>query len=136
MTLQDPSYFEDDESRMAYEAFKKDFCLEKTPQQDLEIIPSDKGGVFIWSLLKEESKHCPKEKVSSKKLLFMDNLLRTIRMKAKACYGSSNFSERDFEDIVLYLEKKKLIAYRDGEIRTTQHFMDLFHEKYNAWLVL
>ena len=130
-----PTRFDSEESKRAYEVFIRDFASETTALQDPTLISSEKGSIFIWSLLKEESEHCPKPKLSSKKILFKDNLFKRICRKTKDCCGSSKFSDRDFEDIVLYLENKWLIAHLSGEIRTTQHFRDLFHEKYNAWLV-
>ena len=132
--LQDPISFEDDESRMAYEAFKKDFCMEGVPSQDLMVIPAEKGSIFVWALLKEISERCPKGKLSSKKLLFTDVLLDRIRRKTKGCCRNADFSEKDFEDIILYLEKKKLVHALGGAIRMTQHLTGLLHNSYHAWL--
>ena len=133
--LQEPTRFDSEESKRAYEAFMSDLTREKTTLNDPTLISSEKGSVFIWSLLKEESKRCPKPKLSSKKLLFTDNLFKRICRKTKDCRLNSNFSQKDFEDIILYLEKKRLVYTLGGAIRTTQHFAKLFHEKYNAWLV-
>ena len=137
--LQEPTSFADDESKKAYEAFRNDLTNEKSVPNDLTIISSDKGGIFLWSLLKEEKKRCPKPKLSSKKLLFKDVLFERIceRTKEKKCRLSSDFSKKDFEDIILYLEKKRLVYTLGDVIRTTQHLTKLFHQSYNgAWLVL
>ena len=134
-TLQDPTDFEDDEAKRAYEAFKSDFTGEKKPARDLIAIESEKGSIFIWSLLKEESKRSPMPKLSSKKFLFKDNLFKRICKKTKEIRPNLEFSEKDFEDIILYLEKKKLVMTSIDGIRLTQHFAKLFHEKYKRWLV-
>ena len=133
--LQDPTEFEDDEAKRAYEAFKTDFGKERKTSRDLITIVAEKGSVFIWSLLKEESKRSPMPKLSSKKFLFKDNLFKRICKKVKEFGLSSNFSEKDFEDVILYLENKKLVLTSVDGIRTTQHFAELFHRRYNAWLV-
>jgi hypothetical protein len=135
MNLQNPTEFEDDEEKRAYEAFRSDFCGENLPQQDLVLIPVDKGSIFIWSLLKEESKRSPMPKLSSKKFLFEDNLFKRICKKTKESSLNFKFSEKDFEDIILYLENKKLVTTSVDGIRMTQHFATLFHKMYNAWLV-
>ena len=137
--LQEPTSFADDESKKAYEAFRNDLTNEKSVPNDLTIISSDKGGIFLWSLLKEEKKRCPKPKLSSKKLLFKDVLFERIceRTKEKKCRLSSDFSKKDFEDIILYLERKRLVYTSDDVIRTTQHLTKLLHQTYNgAWVVL
>jgi hypothetical protein len=133
--LQDPTEFEDDEAKRAYEAFKLDFSGERKVSQDLITIVAEKGSIFIWSLLKEESRHSPMPKLSSKKFLFKDTLLKRICKKVKELDSNSDFSERDFEDIILYLENRRLVLTSMDGIRTTQHFAELFHKSYNAWLV-
>ena len=135
--LQEPTSFADDESKKAYEVFKNDLTSEKSVPNDLTIISSEKGSIFIWSLLKEESNRCPKPKLSSKKLLFKDVLFKRIceKTKEKKCRLSSDFSKKDFEDIILYLERKRLVYTLGDVIRTTQHFTKLLHQRYDAWLV-
>jgi hypothetical protein len=134
-TVQEPTEFDDEESRRAYEAFRNDFSGEKKTSRDFISIVADKGSIFIWSLLKEESRRSPMPKLSSKKFLFKDNLYKRICKKVKEVRSNFDFSERDFEDIILYLENKKLILTSLDGIRMTQHFATLFHKKYNAWLV-
>ena len=133
--LQDPTEFADEESKRAYEAFRSDFNGEKSPSSELTIISSDKGSVFIWSLLKEESRRSPMPKLSSKKFLFKDNLFKRICKKVKEYGADFTFSKKDFEDIVLYLEDRRLVLTSTDGIRATQHFAKLFHESYDAWLV-
>lgn len=133
--LQEPTEFADEESKRAYEAFRSDLTGEKSSSSGLTLIPSDKGSVFIWSLLKEESRRSPMPKLSSKKFLFKDNLFKRICKKAKEYGTNFTFSEKDFEDIVLYLESKRLVLTSIDGIRATQHFAKLFHDSYNAWLV-
>lgn len=133
--LQDPTEFADEESKRAYEAFRNDLIGEKSSSSELTLISSDKGGLFIWSLLESESMRSPKSKVSSKKFLFKDKLLDRIRKKINKSYPNIEFTEKDFEDIVLYLEGKKLVRTSIDGIRTTQHFARLFHDCYNAWLI-
>ncbi|MBR4633790.1 hypothetical protein IKO50_02240 [bacterium] len=130
--VMDPQEFENEEARLAYEAFRSDFGVENRAGQGL-VIPSEKGSIFIWSLLKAESKRAPNSKLSSKKFLFKDKLFGGICKKAN-CKGI-DFSEKDFEDVVLYLEGKRLVKTSVDGIRMTKHFTDLFHEKYRAWLV-
>ena len=133
--LQGPTDFENDEAKRAYEAFKIDFGRETKASRDLITIVSDKGSIFIWALLKEVSKRSPMSKLSSKKFLFKDSLLKRICKKVEECGSNFTFSEKDFEDIILYLESRRLVLTSTDGIRTTQHFTKLFHEKYNAWLV-
>jgi hypothetical protein len=130
----DPQEFDDDESKRAYEVFKKDFSGEELLGQGFATIPSEKGSIFIWALLKAESKRAPNPKLSSKKFLFKDKLFKGICKKAENCKGIV-FSEKDFEDVILYLEAKRLIKTSVDGIRTTQHFADLFNKYYDAWLV-
>ena len=134
--LQEPTNFVDDESKKAYEVFRNDLISEKSVPNDLALISSDKGSIFLWSLLKEESNRCPKPKLSSKKLLFKDVLFKRIceKAKRKKCRLSSDFSKKDFEDIILYLEKKRLVYTLGDVIRTTQHLTNLLHQRY-AWIV-
>jgi len=137
--LQEPTSFADDESKKAYEVFIKDLTNEKSVTNDLTFISSEKGAIFLWLLLKEEKKRCPKPKLSSKKLFFKDVLFERIceKTKEKKCRLSSDFSKKDFEDIILYLEGKRLVYTSDDAIRTTQHLTELLHQIYNgAWLVL
>lgn len=131
----DPEKFADEESKKAYEAFKSDLKGEVLAQQELILIPSDKGSLFVWSLLKEESRHSPMPKLSSKKFLFKDSVFKRICRKVKNSYPNIDFSEKDFEDVILYLEGKKLVLTSIDGVRTTQHFAKLFHDCYNAWLV-
>jgi len=134
-TWQDPTDFESDEEKRAYEAFKNDFSGEKIASRDFITIVADKGSIFIWSLLKEESRRSPMPKLSSKKFLFKDNLLKRICKKMKEIHPDVEFSKEDFEDVIIYLENKKLILTSIDGIRMTQHFAKLFHDSYNAWLV-
>ena len=137
--LQEPTSFADDESKRAYEAFRNDLTCEKSVPNDLALISSEKGSIFLWSLLKVEKTRSPKLKVSSKKLFFKDVLFKRIceKAKEKKCRLSSDFSQKDFEDIILYLEKKRLVSTLGDVIRTTQHLTELLHQKYDdAWLVL
>lgn len=136
-SLQEPTKFADEESKKAYEAFISDFLGEKSISNDLTPISSEKGGVFIWSLLNEQSKRCPKSKLSSKKLFFTDKLFESIckKTKEKGCRLNSNFSKRDFEDIILYLERKRLVYTLGDAVRITKHLTELLHKKYGAWLV-
>lgn len=131
---QEPEKFESEEEKEAYEAFRNDLKGEKNDYQELAIIPCEKGSLFIWSLLKEESRRSPRPKLSSKKFLFKDDLFKRICKKTKECCSNLDFSEKDFEDIALYLENKKLVLTSIDGIRTTQHFAKRFHECYNAWL--
>ncbi len=133
--LQEPTKFVNEESKMAYEAFKRDSKGENQVREEAVIISSEKGSIFIWSLLKAESKRAPKSKLSSKKLLFKDKLFDRICEKMRTCCKNSTFSLKDFEDIILYLERKRLVYTLEDGIRSTQHFTDLIHKKYGAWLV-
>ena len=132
--VMDPVEFADEESKRAYEAFRNDFKGEELVGQTALTISPEKGSIFIWSLLKAESKRSPIPKLSSKKFLFKDKLFRGICKKAENCMGIA-FSEKDFEDVILYLEAKRLVKTSVDGIRTTQHFADLFHKSYRAWLV-
>ena len=131
--IDDPEMFDDEESRRAYEAFKSDLKGENLASPDLVMISSEKGSLFIWALLKEESKRS--QKLSSTNHLFKDDVLRSMRAKGKKMTPKVGFDELDFDDITNYLEEKRLVrTSRDG-IRITQNFTKLFHECYNAWLV-
>jgi hypothetical protein len=132
--VQNPTEFEDEESKRAFEAFSSDFIREELAHQE-PIISSEKGSIFIWALLKEESKKSPLSKLSSKKILFKDNLFKRICGKIKAHYPKINFSKRDFEDVILYLEGRRLVLTSSDGIRITQYFAPLFHDSYKAWLV-
>ena len=133
--MEGPEKFDDEEAMRAYEAFRSDLDGEPLTQQEIILIPSDKGSLFIWSLLKAESKRSPMPKLSSKKFLFKDKLFKMIYKKIRESYPNIDFSEKDFEDIILYLEGRKLVRTSIDGIRTTQHFSQVFHESYNAWLV-
>jgi hypothetical protein len=132
--VMDPQGFDDEESKMAYEAFKNDFRGENQIGQGI-VISSKKGSIFIWSLLKACSKRSPTSKLSSKKILFKDKLFINF-CKRMGELKRITFNEKDFEDISIYLENKNLIERFPDAVRFTQHFTDLFHEKYNAWLDL
>jgi hypothetical protein len=131
--MEDPEEFDDEESKRAYEAFRVDLNGERGGE--LTLISSDKGSIFIWSLLKCESMRSPLPKLSSKKFLFKDKLFERICKKIKKSYPNIEFSEKDFEDIALYLEGKKLVCTSIDGIRITKHFTDLFHNCYAAKLV-
>jgi hypothetical protein len=133
--LLDPTDFKNDESKRAYEAFKKDFLGEKKVSRDLISIDSDKGSIFIWSLLKEISERSPRPKLSSKKFLFKDDLFKRICEKVNELLPNLEFSKKDFEDIMIYLENKNLVTTSSDGIRTTQHFASWFHVRYEKWLV-
>ena len=134
-TLLDPTDFKNDESKRAYEAFKKDFLGEKKVSRDLISIDSNKGSIFIWSLLQEISERSPRPKLSSKKFIFKDDLFKRICKKVNELLPDVEFSKKDFEDITIYLENKNLVATSDDGIRTTQHFARRFHVQYEKWLV-
>lgn len=129
ISMEDPE-FDDDEEKRAYETFKRDLEGEMPSSQNL-IISSDKGSVFIWSLLKEESRRS--DQLSSINHLFRDDVFNCIDCKCKQM--EIEFDEEDFDEIIRYLETMRLIqTSRDG-IRITQHFHSLFHECYEGWLV-
>ena len=134
-TLQDPTDFENDEAKMAYEAFKNDFREEKKISRDLISIDPNKGSIFIWSLLKEISKRSPRPKLSSKKFLFKDDLFKRICKKVNELLPDVEFSKKDFEDITIYLENRNLVTTSVDGIRATQHFARRFHVQYEKWLV-
>ena len=134
-TLLDPTDFKSDESKRAYEAFKKDFLGEKKVSRDLISIDPNKGSIFIWSLLKEISERSPRPKLSSKKYLFKDDLFKRICEKVNELLPNVEFSKKDFENITIYLENKNLVATSDDGIRATQHFASWFHVRYERWLV-
>ena len=134
-TLQDPTDFENDEAKRAYEAFKNDFRGEKNASRDLITIDPNKGSIFIWSLLKEISKRSPKPKLSSKKFLFKDDLFKRICKKVNELLPDVEFSKKDFDDITIYLENRNLVTTSVDGIRATQHFARRFHVQYEKWLV-
>ena len=131
--LMDPQEFESEEEKMAYEIFKNDFRGENQIGQGV-VISSEKGSIFIWSLLKAESKRAPNQKLSSKKFLFKDKLFVNF-CKRIGELKRITFTEKDFEDISIYLENKNLVERCPDSIRFTHHFTDLIHKKYGAWLV-
>jgi hypothetical protein len=134
-TLQDPTDFENEESKRAYLVFKRDFGREKQASRDLISIDPNKGSIFIWSLLKEISKRSPRPKLSSKKFLFKDDLFKRICKKVDELLPDVEFSKKDFEDITIYLENRKLVTTSVDGIRATQHFARRFHVRYEKWLV-
>ena len=134
-TLLDPTDFKNEEDKRAYEAFKKDFLGEKKVSRDPISIDPNKGSIFIWSLLKEISKRSPRPKLSSKKILFKDDLFKRICKKVDELLPDVEFSKKDFEDIIIYLENKNLITTSPDVIRATQHFASWFHVRYEKWLV-
>lgn len=129
-----PPPFWDDESKKAFEAFCKDCDTESREEEPETIqISNDKGSLFIWGLLKEESKRKSK-KLSSANYLSKDNVLKTIIQESRR--NNITFEEGDFDVISEYLKEKHLVATSNYEIRITRgYFADLFHEKYGAWLV-
>lgn len=129
-----PPSFQDEESKMAFEAFCRD-CDTEAREEELETtqIPNDKGSLFIWGLLKEESKRKSK-KLSSLNHLFKDKVFKTIVQESRR--KKITFEEEDFDVISEYLEKKHLVTTSKHGIRITRdYFADLFHEKYSGWLV-
>jgi len=134
-TLQDPTDFENEEAKMAYEAFKSDFDREKKASRDLISIDPNKGSIFIWSLLKEISERTPRPKLSSKKFLFKDDLFKRICKKVDELLPNVGFSKKDFEDISIYLENENLVKTSVDGIRITQHFTMRFHAQYEKRLI-
>lgn len=132
--LQEPTEFVSVESKMAYEAFKSDYKGENQVRQEAVVISPKKGGIFIWSLLKAQPEREPVTKLSSKKFLFKDKLFVNF-CKRIGELKRITFTEKDFEDISIYLENKNLVERCPDSIRFTHHFTDLIHKKYGAWLV-
>ena len=129
------SQFLDEESMAAYAAFKED-CLtsEDFETENVVLISSEKGSLFLWALLHENGKRSKKEKkLSSINHIFKDDMLATIRRKGKKIRVS--FDEEDFDTIASFLQNKSLVRTSENGIRVTQKFAKLFHERYNAWLV-
>lgn len=126
-----PSSFQDEESRMAFEAFLSD--CDMVPEEEQEAVPisKEKGSLFIWALLEEESKRS--EKLSSVNHLFKDDVFKSAIQKGKSI--EVDFDEEDFDEISSYLEEKHLIRTATEAIRITRYFTALFHKKYGAWLV-
>ena len=48
---------------------------------------------------------------------------------------NKEFSKKDFEDIIIYLENRNLVTTSVDGIRATQHFARRFHVQYQKWLV-
>lgn len=127
-----PPRFRDEESKMAFEVFRQDCDIsQEEEQEDAVQISEDKGGLFIWALLKEESKRS--KKLSSVNHLFKNDVLKT--MSRKGVRIGVEFEEADLDEICHYLEQKGLIKTSKDAIRITRKFASLFHEKYGAWLV-
>ena len=129
-----PPPFQDGESRAAFEAFLED-CDMMIQEEEPELIQisNEKGSLFIWGLLKEESKRKSK-KLSSLNHLFKDKVLKTIIQESRR--QNVTFEDEDFDVISQYLQEKHLVATSEDGIRITRcYFADLFHEKYGARLV-
>lgn len=124
--------FENEESQKAYEAFMEDFSevQDQETEKSKVILPS-KGSLFIWGLLKEESKRS--KRLSSVNHLFKDDVFRSISQKSRQT--KVNFDEMDFDEITRYLEGKCLIRTSRAAVRITRDFAKRFHEAYGAWLV-
>lgn len=130
---EDMPHFSSEESRLAYEAFREE-CPQETEISEEMSIPSDKGSLFIWALLKQCSKRSKTDKkLSSVNHLFKDDVARTARYTGKRL--GIQIDEEDFDNICSYLQQKRLVATSRDSIRITKHFTELFHERYNAWLV-
>ena len=123
--------FQDEECRMAFEAFRQDCGMGQEEVQETIQISNEKGSLFIWALLKEESKRS--KKLSSVNHLFKDDVFRTVSQKSKRT--KVDFDEMDFDEISKYLEDRHLVKTSTAAIRITRNFASLFHEKYGAWLV-
>lgn len=123
--------FQDEESRKAFEAFRMDCGMVQEEGPEVIQISNTKGSLFIWALLKEESKRS--KKLSSVNHLFKDDVFKTISQKSKRM--NVEFDEADFDEISKYLEDKRLIKTSIAAIRITRNFASLFHERYFAWLV-
>lgn len=131
--------FLDDESREAFKAFREDCPFDGDFEQEIgyygsnsDIIPSDKGGLFVWSLLNEYSKR-REQKLSSLNNVFKDELSESINEIAEK-FGVS-FEDDDFDQVCRFLAKKELIRTSRDSVRITRRLSALFHEKYKAWLV-
>lgn len=126
--------FESEEAEKAYKAFMEDSQSAQVQETEKsKIIPSSKGSLFIWALLKEESKRS--KRLSSVNHLFKDDVFKRICRKSRRTAPKIDFDEMDFDEISKYLEEKKLIITAKQAVRITQEFAELFHECYGAWLV-
>lgn len=124
--------FESEEAEKAYAAFMEDFSeVQSQETEKSTIISPSKGSLFIWGLLKEESKRS--KRLSSVNHLFKDDVFRSISQKSRRT--KVDFDEMDFDEISRYLESKCLIRTSKAAIRITRNFAKLFHECYGAWLV-
>ncbi|MBQ5944837.1 hypothetical protein IJL65_00025 [bacterium] len=129
-----PPSFQDEESKMAFEAFRKDCDMIQEEEPETIHISSEKGSLFIWALLKEESKRSKKsKKLSSVNHLFKEDVFQSIIRKGRCT--KVDFDEMNFDEISDYLEERHLIKTSTAAIRITRNFATLFHEKYGAWLV-
>ncbi len=132
-----PSQFMNDESRLAFEAFRVDFSemsseisSEKSPSTEGEIfIPEIKGSLFIWALLFEIGKE---KELSSLRYVFKDEVTGTILQKGREL--GILFEAGDFDEICSYLQTKRLIRTSVEGVRITPEFHHLFHKKFGAWL--
>ena len=126
--------FESEEAEEAYKAFMEDSQSAQVQETEKsKIIPSSKGSLFIWALLKEESKRS--KRLSSVNHLFKDDVFKCICHKSRHTNPKVEFDEQDFDEIASFLERKKLIRTARQAVRITQEFAKLFHESYGAWLV-
>lgn len=131
-----PSQFMDDESRLAFEAFRADFSemssgisSEKSPSTGEIFISEDKGSLYIWALLFEIGKE---KKLSSLRYVFKDEVAGTILQKGQKL--GIAFEAQDFDEISSFLHSKGLIRTSEEGVRITERFHQLFHEKFGAWL--
>ena len=126
--------FENEEEKNAYLAFEKDLADDlKDESETVTEIEACKGSLFIWAVLKQESKRS--KRLSSTNHLFKDDIFRCICSKSRKVSPEMEFDETDFDEISKYLEDKRLVrTSRDG-IRITRDFEKLFHSSYEAWLV-
>lgn len=126
-----PPPFQDEESRLAFEAFRQDCDIETQEEEPGTIqISNEKGSIFIWSLLKEQSKRKSK-KLSSVHHLFKDKVFETISRESGR--KKVTFYEEDFDVISNYLEEKHLVKTSTAGIRITRGLEKLLHEKY-GWI--
>lgn len=124
----------DQESRMAFEAFRQDCPLEEEEMEERFTIKSEKGSLFIWALLKQCSNRSKThKKLSSICHLFKDDVFATARYVGRK-YKIS-FEEKDFDEISKFLVNKDLVRTSKDGIRITRKVASLFHQKYHAWLV-
>lgn len=126
----------DPEDKKIFEAFRKDCpCPMDVADEATEvIIPSNKGSLFVWALLKQCSNRSKtNKKLSSVNHLFKDDVARTARYAGKKLGVA--IDELDFDRICCYLQQKHLVETSQDGIRITRQLASLFHEKYEAWLV-